>query len=208
MDKLTRRSRRARKAALAAMIGAPLAVTVGSAALADAPQMEDFSVKAGPSMLMNSDAKSLTKENGIALGLTMNLHSRSLLNKAAGVASVDLDYITNSRAGNKIDVWGLSYTERVPFSHKMGGVVPYFGLGVGIFNDRVQTPAGSYVGPEGVGTAQGSFVEQDRETRIGGKALLGVAMGQKYYAELSYSMSGKAKGFTTDSLGLALGVRF
>ena len=187
-------------------------VTALAISLVSLPAVADDSLKlnavqVGGDWLTNSTARDGTSSIGIYLGYSRRLPTRSLISPDRGWAGIDLDWDHNSGHSNKLESFGLSYVERIPFSHANGGTVPYYGVGIGGFYDRLSV--GTSLAFASVGSAAATSGDPtDHQFRIGGKALVGASFSDRYFAELSYRMSGKIQGVRTDTVNLAIGTRF
>ena len=175
---------------------------------ASTTEVSPFSARIGVNSLINSEAKDLTKDKGLTLGLGYALAQKgflSLLSKP----SLDLDWSSNNGKGNKLSIFTLSYTERVPFSvgdAKTGksSIVPYVGLGAGISYTDLDASVTTNPGGSGaVVTSVGS-----KKLGFAGRALLGVMFEERFSLEAGYRYNGSNDGVKTDSFSLTLGVKF
>lgn len=163
----------------------PLAfLTAGSLRAQDTG--DTFMVWAGASRLANSDARDATSSSGFHGGLGFLLPEGLVPNSKP---SIDLDYSGASGQGNRISSFGLTYTERAFMSENKGNGA-YLGLGLGVFRNSLSAAGFS-----------------DNNNRLGAKAMVGIAY-KHVFGELSYQLSGSIDDVKTNTLNLALGVRF
>lgn len=181
------RSSAVRKA-LGALLVAPFIFALTTAA--DAADDKAISLKAGINYLAEKSARDAAGDTGIHLGAGYALPTGSLLAPGQGVGSVDLTYNRNKSGDDKVEVWGLSYNERIRSYDAGGPSAFYYGLGVGLFNVDVSRTAGS----------------QDK-TKIGFNALLGYDLSETTFIEAGYSLMGKVNGLRGDSIVVSIGVR-
>lgn len=204
--------------AVASLIAVPLTMAGTSGTRADVIG-NPISAQIGAGFLTSSTAKDDTESTGIHAGLSVNLPSKSLISGTLGKPSIDLDYNHNSGHGNHVDVFGLSYDERIKLlptgvPTPKGGAVPYVGLGIGAFDDSVSknisktATTSSSTGSSTVTTSTTTTSSQSKsDWRLGGKLIAGVDFGQEF-VEASYAISGDVNGVRTDAVNLAIGVHF
>lgn len=190
------------------LISAGLLVLVACAQSAPKePSM--LTVRAGVNILFSGDAKDFTKSSGLSLGAGYDLTSKGFLSPLSK-PSIDFDWSSNVGNGNRLTVYGLTYTERVPFS--MGdskadkaGFVPYGGLGVGVaYSDLDATKLVSLGGSGGsVRVGVGS-----KKINFGGRVILGAMFQERFSVEAAYHLNGSNDGARTDSFTVMLGVKF
>lgn len=181
--------------AVAALVG----LTLAAPAFAQR-EPTGLAFEIGGNYIMKSEVRDSVGDVGLRLALNYQLPTQSLLGPTTGgKPSATLSY-TWADDDVKLTTWGLSYEERVPFTLSAGPTGPYWGLGLGVFRSKAEWDV-SY------SEMAAESGPSETKTRFGGRALLGMDF-TKYYAELSYNLSGKVADGKTDSIALAAGIRF
>lgn len=205
-----------------AVLAAPLALALGTAAHAQEAKRPTIAAEIGLNYPTNGDVRDATQDGGIHLGVGVLLPTPGVLSREMGRTSVDLTFSRNADGGNRLNVWGLTVAERVRLSRKTTGAVPYAGLGVGVFHlqARAETVLDDDGGSNGgsnafvaTGAAEGSnggevVSASESKTRIGARLLLGVTLSERAYVECAYNLSGKIEDARTDGITLSIGTRF
>jgi hypothetical protein len=168
-------------------VGAPRA---NAAAAADKP----LSVQVGVGWPTDSDVRKGTSNTGIHAGLGYQLPTMGQ-GQTAAKASLDLDFNNTTGHGNRLTTYSLEAAERIPMSSGPASASgPYVGLGVGAV----------HIDAHGGG-------ESKTKTQFGGKALIGMSMGDTF-VELSYNYNGKVSigshDFKADTVNLSVGTHF
>ena len=181
-----------------------------------------FSIRAGASYLTDSKARNALQNFGLLLGVGYDLPFRGVLSAKTGQASIDFDYQGFRGHGNRFDSYALQYVERVPFSapsKNSNEPQGYWGLGVGVYQDRGDGSGGSGGGSQiaahqvpgdgggtssGVGSSSGSA----NRTAIGGEVILGVTFQQKFFIESAFHFRGSFNGVSPNTISLAVGLKF
>ncbi len=188
------------------LISAGLLVIAATASSA-VKEASPFTVRVGLNSLLGNEAKDFTKASGFGLGVSYDLQCKGFLSPLSK-PSVDFDWSRNSGNGNKLSVYGLTYTERMPFStgdSKMGkgNAVPYGGLGLGLAYTDLDASKTVTIGSTAVVQSVGT-----KKWNLGGRVLLGVMFEERFSIEAAYHYNGSNDGVKTDSFSLSLGVKF
>ncbi len=171
-----------------------------------------ISLEVGGNYILKSEVRDAVGDLGLRVGLGYQLPTPSLLGaNTGGRPSVNLSY-TTADDDVKLTTWGLTYEERVPFqmAARPGGTSPYWGVGVGLFfhkaeADYVLVAEKNSVSENG---SENGYGMDEKDTRIGLRAILGVDFASKWFVEGSYNFTGKVADGKTDSIALVGGVRF
>jgi hypothetical protein len=174
-----------------------LVAAVGAANAQENPWV----VRVGVANLTDSNARASVGTNSFSLGAGYTFGAAEFWQGAT--QSVEFDWSTASRDGNRLNVYGAQYMLRFPFGVGQQGFAPYGGVGVGFFVNewRPSTNVGGGAGIAFVGAGETS-------TRLGGSLLLGAAIGNQFLVEIAYRLSGSVAGARTDAWVASLGVRF
>ena len=116
---------------------APLAFAFSPAAQAQdasaATTQKPIALQIGAGYIPSGDGRSASSDFGLHVGGRYILPLPALSASVGGHSSIDADYNHNAGNGGHVDSYGLTYMERIPFSKTTGPVVPYGGIGIGIF---------------------------------------------------------------------------
>jgi hypothetical protein len=128
--------------------------------------------------------------------------------------SLDLTWARNSGKGGRADAIALLAMARSPFStlnkRNSGGMIPYYGLGIGIVDDQVSfnaIPGTSSGGSSGTSTG-GTPHRSDNKWNFAARGLLGISFSDMFFAEAAYNYYGSVLGQRLDSVSVTVGVKF
>lgn len=199
-----------------ALLAAPLALGLAAPSNAQT-RPKSITAEIGGAYAMNGDVRDATQDVGIHVGLGYILPTKVANMDNPSWTTVGLMYNQNSGNGNKLTVWGLTAEQRYSLAKpgSMSTVRPYVGIGIGVYRDRAkggeETPpvsSGIETAGAGQGIEEGDSDVSETKTRIGGRLIAGLDFNQAYYAELAYNYTGKVFDTRTDSVTLAVGLRF
>lgn len=167
-----------------------------------------YTLSVGWNYLTDKDSRDQTKANGYTatLGYILPGLFKDMPNLEP---SVELSYARNEGDGNKVDVAGLSFVVRTPFSvGEKGGFVPYAGLGIGIARGHISGDQIVILDNGSSGTVQATNHVSETKTIATGKILVGAKFSNNMFAEAAYNIAGKIEGFKSDSISVSVGIRF
>lgn len=201
-----------------ALVIAPMALGLAAPAHSQTP-LKSFTAEIGGNYAMNGDVRDATQSTGLHVGLGYILPTKAVNPVHPSWTTIGLMYNQNSGNGNKLTVWGVTAEQRYSVSApgSASRVRPYVGVGIGVYRDRAKGSAdappvssgGEVFDGAAAGISEGETTSvSETKTRIGGRLLAGVEFNEAYYAELAYNLTGKVADTRTDSLTLAVGLRF
>ena len=196
---------------------APVWVSVSAFALAatataQTPVQNPWTARIGIDSLTRSNAKSLTEDKGLLLGLSYELGKKALLGESAK-PYVEFDFANHDGDGGKLSRVFLGYGERYFFPTNSTTFAPYAGLAIGLTYVDVD---GRY-GPSGGGgysavprprNENGIYRADERAFTYGVKLMLGAKFAQRYSIEAGYAFNGEVDEIESDSFTLTLGISF
>ena len=175
-----------------------------------------LSVRVGPSYPLDEDTRDASADVGINAGLRYQLPFPGLLTSLIGTSSsIDLEGFQAKDGSDKINYLGLTYQEQIRFS--LGPVRPYAGLGVGAYRigvdlERTVTTTSTFDPGSGqqpiVTTTNSTEGASDNGIRFGGRAMVGVELPWGLFTELSAVVITKLDEVNTNTINLAVGLRF
>jgi opacity protein-like surface antigen len=170
------------------LLAVPMMLVLAGAAVAQNPT-SPIMIRAGVANLTEANARDTVGRSPFAIGASYNFGTYA--NMPNATQWIDLDFLTGSRDGNRLNVYGLSYTVRFDLGQQAEmGFRPYIGAGVGVFQNEFRPTDGG-----------GDFIASDteRSTRFGGKVVAGASLTANFGVEVGYFYSGKVAGARTDN---------
>lgn len=165
---------------------------------------------------------------GIGLGVGYEL-PKSVLSPT-GRSAFELNWARISGNSNQLNTIDFKFVERISFGGGRGGMIPYFGVGVGVSLSSLEvggtgeigggsssggsSSGGSSSGGSSSGGSGGELLERGENDRTYRRTtpvlelLAGMQINQRSFVELSYRYSPKIAGVRQDTLTLSYGLRF
>lgn len=167
--------------------------------------------------------------NDFGFGLGVGYELPKSLISPSGRSALELNWSRISGNSNHLNNIDFKFVERISFGGRKGGMVPYFGVGVGVSLSSLEvggtgddggsssggsSSGGSSSGGSSSGGSGGELLtrgENDRTYRRTTpvmELLAGIQINQRSFVELSYRYSPKIEGVRQDSITLSYGLRF
>ena len=183
----------------------PIVFLASTHVTAKADEGPHFLLRLGASNFQSKSLRSEASRNGLALGLGLIL-PKPLILRGISQGSVEIDYSRHQGKGADVEVAAIQYVERVSIMGRRSGFSPYIGAGVGVHRDRYSNSFNDdvIVRTRSLGNQSN---ESANKAVLGGKAILGANISDKFFVEGSYVLSGKTAGSRFDSTNITLGIK-
>jgi len=193
------------------------AFALAATATAQTPVQNPWTVRLGLDTLTRGNAKSLTEDRGLIVGVSYEVGRKALLGEQAK-PFLEFDFANHDGDGGRLTRLFLGYGERYFFPTNSETFSPYAGLAIGLTyvdvdgrygpSDGGGYGGGGYDAVPSVRNRNGIYRADDRRFTYGLKFLLGAKFAERYSVEAGYGFYGKVDDIVPDSFTLTLGVSF